>query len=51
MLRENTCFDRKSYTRIAKTGWLGVMFTSEGELGPSDLAALHRAPGRRSMTS
>lgn len=46
-LREEAGFDRASHARLGEMGWLGMMFASDGELGPADLAALHRELGRK----
>lgn len=46
-LAETRSFDRDFYRGIAELGWVGMMFTSEGELDACDLVALHRELGRK----
>lgn len=46
-LAETRSFDRDFYRRMAELGWIGMMFSSEGELDACDLVALHRELGRK----
>jgi alkylation response protein AidB-like acyl-CoA dehydrogenase len=44
---EARTFDRGFYRQMAELGWIGMMFSSDGELDTSDLVALHRELGRK----
>ncbi|TKT74787.1 acyl-CoA dehydrogenase [Aquamicrobium sp. LC103] len=46
-LAETRMFDREFFRKMAELGWLGMMFSSEGELDAGDLVALHRELGRK----
>ncbi|MGI6856763.1 acyl-CoA dehydrogenase family protein [Mesorhizobium sp. 1B3] len=46
-LAEERAFDRGFFRQMAELGWIGMVFSGEGELDASDLAALHRELGRK----
>lgn len=47
VLAEARAFDRGFFRQMAELGWIGMMFSGEGELDASDLVALHRELGRK----
>lgn len=46
-LADARAFDRGFFRQMAELGWIGMMFSGEGELDASDLVALHRELGRK----